>query len=171
MKHIFLARCRVSILTVWNAEADQTTVLHPPARPRLILYADTDASVSGQHGFTLLEVLVAFFIAFLALALLFRSSGESMHAVASALRHEEAISRAQSHLDAAGVNLSIRDQDGGDGGGFRWRLRVRQVDTFKVQNQAVALYAITVRITWHEGGGPREVRLQSSRLGTAASSS
>jgi prepilin-type N-terminal cleavage/methylation domain-containing protein len=52
-----------------------------------------------QHGFTLLEVLIALIISGIALATVFRAAGENIHASGAAARYQEAVSRARSHLD------------------------------------------------------------------------
>ena len=57
--------------------------------------------VSTEHGFTLLEVLVAFIIAALALAVLFHAGLSGVQAAQSASHYEQAIARARSHLTLA----------------------------------------------------------------------
>ncbi|HJS86168.1 MAG TPA: type II secretion system protein, partial [Acetobacteraceae bacterium] len=81
-----------------------------------------------ERGFTLLEVLVAFIIAALALGELFSVAASDLHAVAVASRTEEAISRAQSHLAAIDAQpvLVAGEQQGEDGGGYHWAVRVAQ---------------------------------------------
>ena len=79
----------------------------------------------GEEGFTLLEVLVALAIAVPALVLLYRQGVVSMRSTRTAASYQEAISRAQSRLDAlTGASLVAGEQDGDDGGGFAWRTRV-----------------------------------------------
>jgi prepilin-type N-terminal cleavage/methylation domain-containing protein len=86
---------------------------------------------SRERGFTLLEVLVAFAIAALALTVLFRASGSGLAATQAAARYQEAVVRARSHLAALSRDaaLPIGEAEGDDGGGFRWRLRVTPVAT------------------------------------------
>jgi general secretion pathway protein I len=82
---------------------------------------------TGEPGFTLLEVLVAFAIAALALTVLLRATGTGLAETRVAARYDEAIVRARSHMAAVGRNaaLTAGDTTGDDGGGFRWRLSVR----------------------------------------------
>ena len=80
----------------------------------------------SERGFTLLEVVVAFAIAALALSVLFRAATGGMTAVATAGRYEEAVSRAKSHLAAIGHEGAITEgeTEGDDGSGFHWRIRI-----------------------------------------------
>src|SRR5450432_1037956 len=87
------------------------------------------SSLIRQGGFSLLEVLIALIISGIALATVFQAAGETMRATASAARHQQALSRALSHLDGAGVNLMPGEQEGDDGGGFHWHVLVRPIDS------------------------------------------
>ena len=83
------------------------------------------------RGFTLLEVLIAFVIAALALAVLFRGGIDGLLAARIAGRSEEAVARAQSRLTALchGTRLAPGTQAGDDGGGFAWRTEVLLAET------------------------------------------
>jgi general secretion pathway protein I len=136
-----------------------------------------------DRGFTLIEVLVAFTIASLALVALFRVAGGGLSASREAGRYEEAISRAQSHLAGLGYDLRPIDGElnGDDGAGYHWRLAVTPVaraaagrpgkpdeDDETEQPTAPAgltLFAVTVGIAWTEEGRRREVVLHTQRLG------
>lgn len=85
------------------------------------------SSRAGERGFTLLEVLIAFAIAALALSVLFRATGSGLGSARAASRYEEAVVRARSHLAAIthDAALAAGDASGDDGGGFQWRLSVR----------------------------------------------
>jgi general secretion pathway protein I len=131
-----------------------------------------------ERGFTLLEVLVAFVIAALALGLLYEGALGGLVATRVAGQVEEATSRARSHLAVVGHGTAISpgDTQGDDGGGYRWRLSIRRTATAPAaRGDAVtvargphaALYAVTVRISWEGDGGVREVRLDSERVGLA----
>ena len=130
----------------------------------------------AERGFTLLEVLIAFAIAALALALLFRAASTGLLSVRTAGRYEEAVARARSHLAAIGRDAApiAGTSDGDDGGGYRWHL---QITPLAAGQAAVAsalpnagpppptLYAVTVAISWHESGKDREVTLHTERMG------
>ena len=133
-------------------------------------------------GFTLLEVLIAFVIAAIALSVLFSGSLNGLIAVQAATGYEQAVSRARSRLDAESVGLTPGDREGDDGGGFHWRVRVSPVETFEGRPRAdeaappspegaragVTLYAIDVAVSWSAGGRTRVVQLASERLGVSA---
>ena len=127
-------------------------------------------------GFTLLEVVVALAIAAVALVGLFQAGSGGLFAVDTAARAQEAVQRAQSHLAAVGRDAALVQGDftDDDGGGYRWRLRVRPVATHQVlaaRGNATAtatLYDVEVAISWPGRSGDRSVVLKTLRLGTAA---
>ena len=133
---------------------------------------------SGHSGFTLLEVLVAFIIAVLALDILFDAGLTGLHASHVASHYEQAIARAQSHLALAvhDTPLTAGDWTGEDSGGFKWHLRVAPIATtavrpaFAVTPQAsrtfpLNLYSVSVVIAWHDGYRLRHVRLDTAQIG------
>ena len=130
----------------------------------------------GERGFTLLEVLVAFIVAALALAALYQGALGGLLASRTAGKVQEAVSRARSRLAALGGGPVVAgEQAGDDGGGFGWRVRVAPTGTVPVargdaaemaRGPHAALYAVTVWITWRDGVG-REVRLDTQTVDTA----
>jgi len=128
-------------------------------------------------GFTLLEVIVALAIAGLALIALFQAAGGGLFAVDQAGRVEEAIERAQSHLDAFGRVGAIvsGDLEGDDGGGYRWQLSATPlaVQTTVIVGRTVArtLFDIKVTIWWQAGGHVRSVVLDTRRFSSETGSS
>ena len=137
-------------------------------------------------GFTLLEVLVAFIIAALALGVMFEGVLGGMRAAADAAHTEAALSLARSRLaetEAAldsGSVTAVSDQQGDDGSGFHWKVQVRPAGSVAMpagldpsangpvtrgqKPPRAVLYAVTVSIGWTLDGGHREVRLDSERL-------
>ncbi|WP_458094227.1 type IV pilus modification PilV family protein [Roseomonas sp. WA12] len=122
-----------------------------------------------EAGFTLLEVLIAFLIAAMALAVLFRTAIEGQAAADTAARYQEALSRARSRLAATeAMPLQPSDRQGEEGGGYRWRVRVSLVSEGAPVREgppAPSLYGIAVAVAWGEGNGSRNVQLETRRLG------
>ena len=121
----------------------------------------------------LLEVLVAFVIAALALGVMIEASLGGLRAVATAGRYQEALSLARSRLAAASVgSLAGQEQSGDDGHGFHWMVRIASLGTVPLQGAPAAntaqpqaaLYGITVIESWQDNGRERQVRLDSARL-------
>ena len=128
-------------------------------------------------GFTLLEVVVALAIAAVALVGLFQAGSGGLFAVDTAARAQEAIQRAQSHLAAVGRDAALVQGDfpDDDGGGYRWRLRVRPVATHRASASGggsaalPTLYDVEVAVSWLGRSTDRSVVLKTLRLGAARS--
>lgn len=124
----------------------------------------------------MLEVLAAFFIAALALGLLFQGASVGLLSAHVARQYEEAVSRARSHLAALGRSTALAegDQEGDDGGGFRWHLHVQPIASTpslggavqggKSEANLVVLYGVEIGISWVAEGRTRELVLRSERL-------
>src|ERR1700722_17540423 len=79
----------------------------------------------GERGFTLLEVLIAFIIAALALGVMFEASLGGLRASEAASHYQEALSLARSHLASVStVGLAGRELFGDFGRGFHWTLLI-----------------------------------------------
>ncbi len=125
----------------------------------------------------MLEVLVAFVIAALALGVLFHAGLDGLRSAQAASHYEQAVARARSHLALAvhASPLAGGDWRGDDGGGFTWHLRVAPVASAAAQPAyaltplrtatiPVTLYAVTVWIAWQDSS-LREVRLETEQVG------
>jgi general secretion pathway protein I len=118
-------------------------------------------------GFLLLEVLVAFVIAAIALAVLFQGAVGGLRATAVAGRYEQAVARARSHLAAMGglaSRLVPGVQSGDDGSGFRWEVEVTPLSALTLTGPPavqVLLDRVSVTESW---GEHRAVRLVTARL-------
>jgi general secretion pathway protein I len=119
-----------------------------------------------MRGFGLFEVLAALVIASLALGVMAASAGTALRAERRAARTIEAVARARSHLAMALEDTAPvpGEQEGDDGSGFQWHVRVVTLAQTPPP-KGTALFGVTVWISWSEGSGNAEVRLQSERLG------
>ncbi len=128
----------------------------------------------GQSpGFTLLEVMIAFVIASLALAVLFRATLDGLGIANNAGRYEDAVARARSRLASVGASgyLQPGDTQGDDGGGFHWRIRITaaavaqppKISGIAINDEGTTLFRVSVMESWD--GGRRSVTLDSERLG------
>ncbi|HUA76097.1 MAG TPA: type II secretion system protein [Acetobacteraceae bacterium] len=124
----------------------------------------------GEDGFLLLEVLVAFVIAALALAVLFEAAGAGLRATSVASRYEQAVARARSHLAAMGgaaSRLVPGIQSGDDGSGFRWQVQVTPLSALALAGppaRQLLLYRVSVTESWPTQRGERAVQLTTARL-------
>jgi general secretion pathway protein I len=156
---------------------------NPIASPLEVTEADCprccSTNSSPAQGFTLLEVLVAFVIAALALSVLFDAGLTGLRSALAASRYEQAIARARSRLAMAthANPLAAGDWQGDDGGGFTWHVRVTPIATATVMpiytplsrmsaNFGVTLYAVVVWVAWGDDS-EHEVRLDTEQIGTA----
>jgi general secretion pathway protein I len=124
------------------------------------------------RGFTLLEVLIAFVIAALALGVMFNVAVDALKSTAISARYEEAVVRARSHLAMAtkGGSLMPGDWSGDDGDGYRWRIHVVPVSETTTRTTGgpavpLVLYAVSVSITWTDNDHTRQVQLDTEQIG------
>lgn len=117
------------------------------------------------RGFSLLEVLVAFSILALSLAVLMRIFSGSLNNATVARDQSAAIQIAQSLLAAAGTDSALveGEQRGTHGEQFRWLLQVSPVEAETGGQVPAELWELSAQVTW---GGSRGERERAVRLAT-----
>ena len=138
---------------------------------------DANAGASAEAGFTLLEVIVAFAISALAVALLYQGTTGGLGATENASKTTEAVLLARSHLAAIGHGAAIAQQDsnGADGNGYNWHLRIRPIGTREMnisdsdrandtKPTNAVLYEVLVTESWQDGKRSRMVALSTRRF-------
>ena len=161
----------------WSAVSRQSSV-KTLATPFL---TTDDRRPTTDPGFTLIEVLIAFVIAALAMGALFGGTVAGLDATEVAAKYDEAVSLANSHVAAIGHGTAIAPQEtsGADGEGFTWHLRIREAGSRQLQlsdqdrandlkpSRAV-LYDIVVTESWKVGHHERQFSIATRRFDVRA---
>lgn len=130
---------------------------------------------AGERGFTLLEVLIAFAIASIALAVLYHGAVDGLLGSRLAARTDEAVTRARSRLAALchGARLTPGEQSGDDGSGYTWRTLIGRAATETVARaeadrsappMRADLFAVRVTVSWPGTIRPHQVSLETRCL-------
>lgn len=120
--------------------------------------------LSRSQGFSLLEILVAFAIAAMALGMLYRVTGNNARQAGGLMQQERAMLLAESLLAAyetvppQGLNESAQGND------YAWAISSRPYQT-PANNapQAARLHEVRVNVQWQDGTNPRSFELASLR--------
>ena len=126
---------------------------------------------SGEQGFTLVEVLVAFAILALSLTVLYQLFGDSIGQTKRSDMRREALLIAQSKLaEVSALRPITRGETTGDAGAdFAWQARIRPSDQADEDQSSVwQLYDIEVAVRATGATSARLVTLKTQRLAEAA---
>ena len=119
----------------------------------------------SQRGFSLLEILVAFAIAALALGMLYSVMGNNARQIGGLGAHERAMLLAESLLAAHPTvppqGLSESDQ----AAGYAWQIASSPYPTAVNSShpQAARLHEVRVVVQWGDGGAARSYELATLR--------
>ena len=128
----------------------------------------------GSGGFTLLEVLVAFTVLAISLAVLFEIFSTGMRASRSAEEYTRATLLAESKLATIGIEGALEEGEttGEYGDSYNWRVAVRPYRLDGEEPEGVAppieAYEVVVTVSWGQGSRERSVSLTTLRLKSAA---
>jgi general secretion pathway protein I len=126
------------------------------------------------RGFSLLEVLVAFVILALVLAVLMRIFSGALRNIGAAEGYSQAVAIAESKLAAIGVDAPLAEgSNAGSGNGYSWRIVVRREEAGAPVLESVQpdeLYRVEVTVSWGEAPAARSVRFVTLRAAPGASS-
>jgi len=132
---------------------------------------------TGDDGFTLLEVIIAFAISALAVSLLYQGVSGGLGATQMAGKTTEAVLLARSHLAAIGHGAPIAQQDssGVDGDGYSWKLHIRPLQSREMdlsdsdrandtKSTNAVLYDVQVTESWQDGPRTRAITIDTHRF-------
>ena len=115
-----------------------------------------------HRGFSLIEILVAFSIAAVALAIMFQIYSRGTRAAILGQEYTEAIAIAESRLDESGTLLSLNqpEYEGTELNKYTWKVRI---DDYDADNSidSISLKTIQVAVYWKSAGGNHQISLQS----------
>lgn len=125
--------------------------------------------LSRQQGFNLLEVLVAFSIAAIALTVTMRIFSEGFHLSKTSEDYSQATVLAESLFAQVGpvFNLDESHYTGHFDDRFNWLVELKPFavdDALLANNETVSLVKISLDISWSEGLKERHYTLSSLRL-------
>jgi len=114
----------------------------------------------------LIEILIAFAIAALALSATLKLLPVGLSGAARAASYEQAVMLARSKLEAlGGMILQVRGDASSEEGPFRWQISTRRYGSGAYSNLYLVPYEVAVNIVWTEGGRQRSYTLRTIRLG------
>lgn len=125
---------------------------------------------STNRGMTLIEVLVAFVVLSVTMAVILQIFSGGMRNARMASSYSRAVFLAESRLAAAGVERPLvqGDSSGQVGANLQWRVSVAPMDeggTTEQQRMPMRLYRVRAWVGWAEDGRDRQVELASIKLG------
>ncbi len=136
--------------------------------PRLV-----SSLFARQHGFSLLEILVAFAILSMSLGVLFAIFGKGMDLAGTSDEYTKAVLLAESTLARVGVEKRLQQGEnyGSIDDVYDWRVTVETFTPYDeellVENLPFQLFQVNVEVKWGGIGFSRSVELKTLRFGPA----
>jgi general secretion pathway protein I len=125
---------------------------------------------SNCRGMTLIEVLVAFVVLSVTMAVIMQIFSGGMRNARLAESYSRAVFLAESKMAAVGLErpLALGEESGQVGSDMQWRVSVSPAEddaTTNAQLMPVRLHQVRVAAAWGEDGRQRQVELVTFRLG------
>lgn len=122
------------------------------------------------RGMTLMEVLVAFVVLSLTMAVILHIFSGGMRNSRSTDSYSRAVFLAQSRLAVAGVEntLVAGEENGQVGTNLRWRVSTTRMDDGGEADRLlmpVRQYIVRAQVSWQEDGRDKQIELSTVRLG------
>lgn len=122
------------------------------------------------QGMTLIEVLVAFIVLSVTMAVIMQIFSGGMRNARLAESYSRAVFLAESKMAAAGLERPLLEgEDRGQvGGDMQWRVSVTPAEedaTTNARLMPLRLYLVRVTASWGDDGRERQVELTSLRMG------
>ena len=126
--------------------------------------------MSGERGFSLIEVLVSFVLLSMSLAVILQIFSTNLRAVDTVRKQTHALILAESKLAELGNEIPLTPgEESGESGAFNWQLTVSPyIGDAEEENESIhELYDVAMIVNWERGAGRSEIRLKTLRLGAA----
>lgn len=120
----------------------------------------------GEHGFTLIEVLVALAILAVSLTVMMQIFSESLHRARVSKMEMAAGALAQSLLADVGHSLPLRvgDQSGELPGGFSWTLQIEPYGSADDRKSwPMGAVSVSASVVWRDGAERHEMKVTTLR--------
>jgi len=122
------------------------------------------------QGMTLIEVLVAFIVLSVTMAVIMQIFSGGMRNARLAESYSRAVFLSESKMAAAGLErpLLAGEDRGQVGGDMQWRVSVTPAEedaTTNARLMPLRLYLVRVTVSWGDDGRERQVELTSLRMG------
>lgn len=122
------------------------------------------------RGLTLMEVLVAFIVLSLTMAVILHIFSGGMRNSGRADSYSRAVFLAQSRLAAVGIESPLLpgETNGSIGANLQWRVSISRVEDGGEADRLllpVRQYVVRAQVAWQEDGRDKQIEISSVRLG------
>lgn len=114
-----------------------------------------------QHGFTLLELMVAFAIMAMSLGLIYRAMGSSASNAGQLAARQQAVMLAESLLQTKDSVTPEGWNENGQSGNFSWQVASQLYGVIDNTPGRLKLHEVNITVSWPDGTKTRQVQTQT----------